>query len=234
MLGPCRWSSRVARAWALGSDEANARLIVSHAHRANIRIRLDSTVAEYALHFRLVRGVHNVNSAVIAARILFTIISEASNSPKDGPEMFFAKNSEAKPIHIAAKQNRAAITAEDIVVKQFQPTKFREGYQQDQVDELLDRTVRELQRLDKEQQQLQQAIRLDRPVTHTAPVITPDEVMNARFKPTRFRDGYSRNQVDDFLNVIVTALRHRASENDQLRMRTSGAGRQYGTPTTSY
>ncbi len=31
-----------ARAWALGSDEANARLIVDHAHRADLRISLNS------------------------------------------------------------------------------------------------------------------------------------------------------------------------------------------------
>ncbi|MCC3268614.1 nucleoside/nucleotide kinase family protein [Arthrobacter gengyunqii] len=34
-----------ARAWALGSDEANARLIIGHAHRADIRIRLDARPA---------------------------------------------------------------------------------------------------------------------------------------------------------------------------------------------
>ena len=35
-----------ARAWALGSDEANARLVIGHAHRADVRIRLKSTVAQ--------------------------------------------------------------------------------------------------------------------------------------------------------------------------------------------
>ncbi|WP_354182986.1 nucleoside/nucleotide kinase family protein [Arthrobacter sp. UYP6] len=35
-----------ARAWALGSDEANARLIISQANRADVRIRMDSLRAK--------------------------------------------------------------------------------------------------------------------------------------------------------------------------------------------
>ena len=34
-----------------------------------------------------------------------------------------------------------ALTAEDIVNKRFQSTKFREGYDQDEVDDFLDPTV---------------------------------------------------------------------------------------------
>ena len=34
-----------------------------------------------------------------------------------------------------------ALTAEDVINKRFQPTKFREGYDQDEVDDFLDEVV---------------------------------------------------------------------------------------------
>ena len=40
-----------------------------------------------------------------------------------------------------------ALTPEDVVNKRFQPTKFREGYDQDEVDDFLDEVVVELRRL---------------------------------------------------------------------------------------
>ena len=40
-----------------------------------------------------------------------------------------------------------ALTAEDIVNKRFQSTKFREGYDQDEVDDFLDEVVVEMRRV---------------------------------------------------------------------------------------
>ncbi|GGE89832.1 DivIVA domain-containing protein [Mycetocola zhadangensis] len=48
-----------------------------------------------------------------------------------------------------------ALTPEDVVNKQFQQTKFREGYDQDEVDDFLDEVVVELRRLHQENQELQ-------------------------------------------------------------------------------
>ncbi|AWB86296.1 DivIVA domain-containing protein [Mycetocola zhujimingii] len=48
-----------------------------------------------------------------------------------------------------------ALTPEDVVNKQFQQTKFREGYDQDEVDDFLDDVVVELRRLIQENQELQ-------------------------------------------------------------------------------
>ncbi len=42
-----------------------------------------------------------------------------------------------------------ALTPEDVVNKRFQPTKFREGYNQDEVDSFLDEVVMELRRLNR-------------------------------------------------------------------------------------
>ncbi len=51
-----------------------------------------------------------------------------------------------------------ALTPEDVVNKRFQPTKFREGYDQDEVDDFLDEVVGELRRLTAENEQLQQSL----------------------------------------------------------------------------
>ncbi|MEZ7839739.1 MAG: DivIVA domain-containing protein [Pontimonas sp.] len=47
-----------------------------------------------------------------------------------------------------------AITPEDIVNKRFQSTKFREGYDQDEVDDFLDEVVLEMRRLVRENEAL--------------------------------------------------------------------------------
>jgi DivIVA domain-containing protein len=47
-----------------------------------------------------------------------------------------------------------ALTPEDVVNKRFQATKFREGYDQDEVDDFLDEVVNELRRLTDENEEL--------------------------------------------------------------------------------
>lgn len=47
-----------------------------------------------------------------------------------------------------------ALTPEDVVNKRFQTTKFRDGYDQDQVDDFLDEVVVELRRLNQENEEL--------------------------------------------------------------------------------
>ena len=47
-----------------------------------------------------------------------------------------------------------ALTPEDVVNKRFQATKFREGYDQDEVDDFLDEVVNELRRLGEENEEL--------------------------------------------------------------------------------
>ncbi len=49
-----------------------------------------------------------------------------------------------------------ALTPEDVVNKRFQQTKFREGYDQDEVDDFLDEIVIELRRLTQENDELRQ------------------------------------------------------------------------------
>lgn len=47
-----------------------------------------------------------------------------------------------------------SLTPEDVVNKRFQTTKFRDGYDQDQVDDFLDEVVVELRRLHQENEEL--------------------------------------------------------------------------------
>ncbi len=51
-----------------------------------------------------------------------------------------------------------ALTPEDVVNKRFQQTKFREGYDQDEVDDFLDDVVVELRRLSAENDDLRQKL----------------------------------------------------------------------------
>lgn len=51
-----------------------------------------------------------------------------------------------------------ALTPEDVVNKRFQSTKFREGYDQDEVDDFLDEVVVELRRLNQENEELRQRL----------------------------------------------------------------------------
>ena len=62
-----------------------------------------------------------------------------------------------------------ALTPEDVVNKRFQSTKFREGYDQDEVDDFLDEVVVELRRLTKENEELRGQVG-GGPAAESAPV----------------------------------------------------------------
>lgn len=49
--------------------------------------------------------------------------------------------------------------------------------------------------------------------------LTPEDVVNKRFQPTKFREGYDQDEVDDFLDEVVVELRRLAQENEDLRQR---------------
>lgn len=82
--------------------------------------------------------------------------------------------------------------AADVVNKRFQPTKFRAGYDQGQVDDFLDKVQATLAGYEQ-----------GRP----SAALTAEDVVATRFSPTRWRDGYDQGEVDDFLDEIVVALR---------------------------
>jgi DivIVA domain-containing protein len=64
--------------------------------------------------------------------------------------------------------------------------------------------------------------------------LTPEDVVNKRFQPTKFREGYDQDEVDDFLDEIVVELRRLNQENDELRKKlaeaTSGKAPEASVP----
>src|SRR5699024_3511072 len=67
-----------------------------------------------------------------------------------------------------------ALTSEVVVNKKFQVTKFREGYDQDEVDDFLDEIVEELRRLNQENDDLRrQVTELEAQTGEEAPVPAP-------------------------------------------------------------
>ncbi|MBF4613103.1 DivIVA domain-containing protein [Curtobacterium sp. VKM Ac-1376] len=86
--------------------------------------------------------------------------------------------------------------AREVSDARFRPTRWREGYDQNEVDAFLDRIRATLAGYE-----------------HGHPVdpLTPDDVAAVRFQPTKFREGYAQDQVDDFLDEVVVALRKHAS-----------------------
>jgi DivIVA domain-containing protein len=83
------------------------------------------------------------------------------------------------------------LSADDVHQVRFARARYREGYDQDEVDDFLDRVERQLRGRDEV-----------RP-------LTPEDVIEQRFAATRFRGGYDEDEVDDFLDRIVTELRRR-------------------------
>ena len=49
--------------------------------------------------------------------------------------------------------------------------------------------------------------------------LTPEDVVNKRFQPTKFREGYDQDEVDDFLDEVVVELRRLNQTNEELRQR---------------
>ncbi|GAB2818348.1 hypothetical protein GCM10027022_05440 [Alpinimonas psychrophila] len=73
-----------------------------------------------------------------------------------------------------------ALTPEDVVNKRFQQTKFREGYDQDEVDDFLDEIVVELRRLTQENEELRAKLdALDARQGGTASVAIAPSVVSA-------------------------------------------------------
>lgn len=64
--------------------------------------------------------------------------------------------------------------------------------------------------------------------------LTPEDVVNKRFQPTKFREGYDQDEVDDFLDEVVVELRRLNQENEELRQRlSSGDTRVSDQPAAS-
>jgi DivIVA domain-containing protein len=84
------------------------------------------------------------------------------------------------------------ITAAEVRAVRIQATKFREGYDQDEIDAFLARAAEALE-----------AKASGRQWTH---LLTRDGVLSAKFQSTKFREGYDQDQVDDLLDRVGASL----------------------------
>ena len=59
--------------------------------------------------------------------------------------------------------------------------------------------------------------------------LTPEDVVNKRFNPTKFREGYDQDEVDDFLDEVMVTLRELTARLEaaerRVRELSGGAGR---------
>ncbi len=58
--------------------------------------------------------------------------------------------------------------------------------------------------------------------------LTPEEVVSKTFQPTKFREGYDQDEVDDFLDDVVNTLRALQAENEELKSKLSACERRVG------
>ncbi|MFC9085027.1 DivIVA domain-containing protein [Nocardiopsis dassonvillei] len=104
------------------------------------------------------------------------------------------------------------LTPADIREKKFHTVRLRPGYNEEDVDALLDRIEATLVALEGG--------------PSTGALITADEVRNSRFRTTRLSPGYREDEVDDFLDVVVADLAGRGlgRARDQSPPRPGAAG----------
>ena len=89
-----------------------------------------------------------------------------------------------------------ALTANEVLDQKFQATKFREGYDQDQVDDFLDAVAATLR-----------AHEHGETVTAKgAPLLKARDVRAAIMKPVKYREGYDPRDVDPLLDRVVSTL----------------------------
>ena len=59
-------------------------------------------------------------------------------------------------------------------------------------------------------------------------LLTADDVLNKKFQPTKFREGYDQDEVDDFLDEVVNTLRAVYAENEELKAQLAAAPQDQG------
>ncbi|MDO5673132.1 MAG: DivIVA domain-containing protein [Actinomycetaceae bacterium] len=63
-------------------------------------------------------------------------------------------------------------------------------------------------------------------------LLTTDDVLNKKFQPTKFREGYDQDEVDDFLDEVVETLSTLQDENVDLRNKLAEAERRIAELST--
>lgn len=113
-----------------------------------------------------------------------------------------------------------ALTPEDVVNKRFQITKFREGYDQDEVDDFLDLIVGELRRLNGENEELKtklaNAATSSQEVVTEAPSFPSASVVAAAAVPSAADAGNSHSLLELARKLHEEHVREGLTKRDQL------------------
>ena len=57
-------------------------------------------------------------------------------------------------------------------------------------------------------------------------LLAADDVLNKKFQATKFREGYEQDEVDEFLDEVVEAMRQLEAENADLKAKLDAANRR--------
>ena len=96
------------------------------------------------------------------------------------------------------------LTSDDVLNVKFDSTRLREGYVQDEVDELLDEVTTTLRGLE---ERLGMGPGATTGSHQEAEILlTSQDVRNIRFKTSKFREGYEQPDVDAFLDTVVATM----------------------------
>ena len=57
-------------------------------------------------------------------------------------------------------------------------------------------------------------------------LLTADDVLNKKFQATKFREGYEQDEVDEFLDEVVEAMRQLEAENADLKAKLEAANQR--------
>ncbi|WP_052436714.1 DivIVA domain-containing protein [Georgenia sp. SUBG003] len=99
-----------------------------------------------------------------------------------------------------------SLSADGVLRAKFRPTRFREGYDQDEVDDFLDTVTA--------------VLRSHEAGERVDAVAAAELCRNASFRPTKFREGYDQHEVDDLIAALEQGL---------LAIAGRGAGAPAGT-----
>ena len=123
------------------------------------------------------------------------------------------------------------LTADDVLNVKFQVSSFKEGYNQDEVDEFLDEVTTTMREFE---ERLGTSQASSGPSHRKAEILlTSEGVRNIRFSTTRW-SGYHIDQVDAFLAQVVStmeALEAQARTSAFAGQPVAGAGGAYGGGT---
>ncbi len=119
------------------------------------------------------------------------------------------------PIRLEVEVDMALLTAEDVLNKAFSKTKYREGFDQDEVDDFLDEVAHTITQLTAERDELAARLR-DAPQGAAAPVEAPSAdagLLQAATDPTPPTPTLVTDDEDE--EPIVTLALDEAEEEDE-------------------